>query len=203
MNDYILAKIQSISCLEDELSGITYSSQTKTLFIVTDDPPKIYSIDKSGRCLREIYLKGFHDTEGIVHLDGNRFVIVEEDEHRICTEWRRTMIRKIKTILSNVITAEIREDEAPDNVDQSTSVEQKIKAIMANVFKIDINEINEETSADDIAQWTSLEHVEFVLNLQKEFDIEFTDSQIVEELLSYKTVVQTVTVAVKGKNNFR
>ena len=113
------------------------------------------------------------------------------------------MIRKIKTILSNVIAAEIREDEVPDNVDQSTSVEQKIKAIMANVFKIDINDINEETSADDIAQWTSLEHVEFALNLQKEFDIEFTDSQIVEELLRYKTVVQTVTAAIKGENNLR
>jgi hypothetical protein len=44
------------------------------------------------------------------------------------------MIRKIKTILSNVIAAEIREDEVPDNVDQSTSVEQKIKAIMANLI---------------------------------------------------------------------
>jgi uncharacterized protein YjiK len=83
LNDYILAKNQRISCLEDELSGITYSSQTKTLFIVTDDPPKIYNIDKSGRCLREIFLRGFHDTEGIVHLGGNRFAIVEEEENII------------------------------------------------------------------------------------------------------------------------
>lgn len=83
LNDYFLAKNQSISCLEDDLSGITYSNQTKTLFIITDDPPKVYNIDKSGRCLREIFLKGFHNTEGIVHLDGNRFVIVEEDEHSI------------------------------------------------------------------------------------------------------------------------
>jgi uncharacterized protein YjiK len=83
LNDYLLAKNKSISCLEDELSGITYSSETKTLFIVTDDPPKIYSIDKSGRCLREISLIGFDDTEGIVHLGGKMFAIVEEDEHRI------------------------------------------------------------------------------------------------------------------------
>ena len=83
LNDYILGKNQSISCLEDELSGITYSSHTKTLFIVTDNPPKIYNIDKSGRCLREISLIGFDDTEGIVHLGGKMFAIVEEDEHRI------------------------------------------------------------------------------------------------------------------------
>jgi uncharacterized protein YjiK len=52
LNDYFLAKSQIISCLEDEVSGITYSNQTKTLFIITDDPPKVYNIDKSGRCLR-------------------------------------------------------------------------------------------------------------------------------------------------------
>ena len=111
------------------------------------------------------------------------------------------MALKIKSILSKVIKTDHREDEAPGIVDQSTSVEQKIKAIMVSVFKMDIREINEETSSDNVPQWTSLEHVDFVLNLQKEFDIEFTDSQIVEELLSYRTVVQTVTAAVKGKNN--
>ena len=111
------------------------------------------------------------------------------------------MIRKIKALFYNVKKAEVHENEAIDDVDQSTSVEQKIKAIMASVFKIDVNEITEDTSADNIAQWTSLEHVDFTLNLQKEFDIEFTDSQIVEELLSYKTVVQTVRAAIKDKTS--
>ena len=110
------------------------------------------------------------------------------------------MIRKIQTILSKVIKAKIREDEAATNVDELSSVEQKIKAIMANVFKIDINEINEETSADNIDQWTSLEHVDLLVNLQKEFDIEFTDSQLVE-MLSYKSIVQNVSAEIKGKNN--
>ena len=110
------------------------------------------------------------------------------------------MLRKIQTILSKVVKAEIREDEAVENEDELSSMEKKIKAIMANVFKIEINEINEETSADNVDHWTSLEHVDFLVNLQKEFDIEFTDSQIVE-MLSYKTVVQNVTAAIKGINN--
>ena len=80
------------------------------------------------------------------------------------------MIRKVKALFYNVKKAEVHENEAIDDVDQSTSVEQKIKAIMASVFKIDVNEITEDTSADNIAQWTSLEHVDFTLNLQKEFD---------------------------------
>jgi acyl carrier protein len=110
------------------------------------------------------------------------------------------MLRKIQTILSKVVKAEIREDEAVENEDELALMEKKIKAIMANVFKIEINEINEETSADNVDRWTSLEHVDFLVNLQKEFDIEFTDSQIVE-MLSYKTVVQNVTAAIKGINN--
>jgi acyl carrier protein len=81
-------------------------------------------------------------------------------------------------------------------------MEQKIKAIMANVFKIDINEINEETSADNIDQWTSLEHVDFLVNLQKAFDIEFSDLQLVE-MQSYRSVVQNVSAAIKGKKNQR
>ena len=110
------------------------------------------------------------------------------------------MLRKIQTILSKVVKAEIREDEAVKNEDELSLMEKKIKAIMAKVFKIEINEINEETSADNVDHWTSLEHVDFLVNLQKEFDIEFTDSQIVE-MLSYKTVVQNVTAAIKGINN--
>ena len=108
---------------------------------------------------------------------------------------------KLKAIMSKVFKSDNNEDEASVNVDQLTSVEQKIKAIMVSVLKIDINEINEDTSSDNVAQWTSLEHVDFVLNLQKEFDLEFTDSQIVEELLSYKTVVQTVDAALQEKNH--
>ena len=110
------------------------------------------------------------------------------------------MLRKIQTILSKVVKAEIREDEAVENEDELSSMEKKIKAIMANVFKIEINEINEETSADNVDHWTSLEHVDFLVNLQKEFDIEFTDSQIVE-MQSYKTVVQNVMTAITGKKN--
>ena len=100
------------------------------------------------------------------------------------------------------MSPESREDDAAANADEWSSVEQKIKAIMATVFKIDINDINEATSAANIDQWTSIEHVDLLVNLQKKFDIEFTDSQIVE-MLSYKTVLQNVTAAITGKNNKR
>ncbi len=108
------------------------------------------------------------------------------------------MIRKIQSIFSNSATAESPQDKPVTGADHDAAVEQKVKAIMARVFKIDINAINEGTSADDIERWTSIEHVDFLVNLQKEFEIELTDSQIVE-MLSYPTVVENVTSALAAK----
>ena len=82
-----------------------------------------------------------------------------------------------------------------DAGDHLSPVAQKVKSIMAETFKVAPNAINADTSPDNLDQWTSLKHVDLVLNLQQAFDIEFTDSQIVEELLSYKTIVQTVEAA--------
>lgn len=108
------------------------------------------------------------------------------------------MISKIQSIFSNLTTAERSRNQAVSSADVGSAVEQKVKAIMAIVFKIDIKDINEDTSADDIDRWTSIEHVEFLVNLQEEFEIELTDSQIVE-MLSYKTVVENVTAALAAK----
>ena len=90
-----------------------------------------------------------------------------------------------------------RDDESgsAENGDQMPFVEQKIRSIMAETFQVDPEAINEDTSPDNLDRWTSLKHVDLVLNLQQAFDIEFTDSQIVEELLAYKTIVQTVKAA--------
>ena len=82
-----------------------------------------------------------------------------------------------------------------DAGDRLSPVAQKVKSIMAETFKVEPNAINADTSPDNLDQWTSLKHVDLVLNLQQAFDIEFTDSQIVEELLTYKTIVQTVEAA--------
>jgi acyl carrier protein len=79
--------------------------------------------------------------------------------------------------------------------DRLSPVARKVKTIMADTFKVDLNAINEDTSPDNLDRWTSLKHVDLVLNLQQAFDIEFTDSQIVEELFTYKTIGQTVEAA--------
>lgn len=100
-------------------------------------------------------------------------------------------------------TSKCRDDKvgSVENGDQMPFVEQKIRSIMAETFQVASDAINEDTSPDNLDRWTSLKHVDLVLNLQQAFDIEFTDSQIVEELLAYKTIVQTVAAALKERTD--
>lgn len=70
---------KEIKEIEENLSGITYSPKTNTLFAITNAPGDIYELDKQGNVLRTIELKGFRDTEDITHIKDDLFAIVDED----------------------------------------------------------------------------------------------------------------------------
>lgn len=83
LEDYHLSASRTLLCLEENLSGITYCRISKTLYVITNDPPMVHNTDRYGTCLREIPLIGFHDTEGIVWLGDNRFAIIEERNYTL------------------------------------------------------------------------------------------------------------------------
>lgn len=60
------------------LSGLTWNAETGTLFAVTNDPEFVYELSPGGEVLRSIKLQGFQDTEGITHIQGTLFAVVEE-----------------------------------------------------------------------------------------------------------------------------
>lgn len=60
------------------LSGLTWNAETETLFATTNDPEFVYELSPGGKVLRSIKLQGFKDTEGITHIKGTLFAIVEE-----------------------------------------------------------------------------------------------------------------------------
>lgn len=70
---------KEIKEIEENLSGITYSPKTNTLFAITNAPIDIYELDKQGNVLRIIELKGFRDTEDITYIKDDLFAIVDED----------------------------------------------------------------------------------------------------------------------------
>jgi len=53
---------------------------------------------------------------------------------------------------------------------------------MSNLFDIPIEIINEKSSPDSIETWDSLNHIKLIMALEEEFNVTFTDDQIVDML---------------------
>ncbi|MFV7789674.1 SdiA-regulated domain-containing protein [Aliarcobacter lanthieri] len=72
-------KLKEIKEIKQNLSGITYSPKTDTLFAITNSPRDIYELNKSGEVLRKIDLEGFRDTEDITYIKDDMFAVVDEE----------------------------------------------------------------------------------------------------------------------------
>jgi uncharacterized protein YjiK len=72
-----------IDGLPENVSGLTFSSATGTLFTAINRPPELAEIDAEGRFLRRITLTGASDVEGITHVDADRFIVIDEGRHRL------------------------------------------------------------------------------------------------------------------------
>jgi acyl carrier protein len=71
-------------------------------------------------------------------------------------------------------------------------IEERIKNIMSIVFEVSIDEIKEDSSPDNISSWDSLKHMNLIVALEDEFNIQFTDDNIVE-MINMKLLVAVVT----------
>ena len=59
-------------------------------------------------------------------------------------------------------------------------MEDKIKEVFSNIFWTPLNEINGQSSPDTIENWDSINHMKLIIALEEEFDVEFTDEEILE-----------------------
>jgi len=55
----------------------------------------------------------------------------------------------------------------------------RLNNVFRDVFDDDSISVNEETTAEDIEDWDSLEHINLVAAVEKEFGIKFSMGQIV------------------------
>ena len=67
---------------------------------------------------------------------------------------------------------------------------QKLDDVFQDVFDDDEIRVNEETTANDIEDWDSLEHINLVVAVEKCFDIKFT----MGEVTSMKNVGEMVDI---------
>lgn len=59
------------------------------------------------------------------------------------------------------------------------TIYEKLNEVFQDVFDDDSITVNAETTADDIEDWDSLEHINLVSAVEKTFGVKFTMAQVV------------------------
>ena len=70
-------------------------------------------------------------------------------------------------------------------------MENRIKEIMSVVFETDLSMIDDSASPETIENWDSLKHMNLVAILEEEFNITFSDDEILE-MLNYKLILKII-----------
>ena len=70
-------------------------------------------------------------------------------------------------------------------------MENRIKKVMSEILNIDVSSINDNTSPENVESWDSLKQMNIIVALEEEFDIEFSDEDIIE-MLSFRLICEVV-----------
>ena len=71
-----------------------------------------------------------------------------------------------------------------EDVAKELEVERRLRDVMSAVFGVEAAKISSADSPDTVAEWSSLGHLQLMLALEQEFDIQFEP----DELASLRTV---------------
>ena len=71
-------------------------------------------------------------------------------------------------------------------------LEDRIKNIMSAVFEIPEEQIKDNSSPDTIESWDSLKHMNLIIALEEEFEVEFNDNEIFE-MMNYTLIKSIIT----------
>ena len=61
-----------------------------------------------------------------------------------------------------------------------TDIYEKLKEIFIDVLDLDDVELTDETTANDIEEWDSLNHIPLVVAVEKAFQVNFTSLEIMK-----------------------
>ncbi len=78
-----VVQAKPVAGVADNLSGLSFNTETGTLFATINRPPRIVELSADGELLRSIALHGAHDTEGISHVQGQRFLLGTERHNAV------------------------------------------------------------------------------------------------------------------------
>lgn len=120
LNQYTLISAPiPLTGITDNASGLTFNTNSGTLFAVINNPEKLIELNIHGKVLRTIKLEGFEDTEGLAYLGDNQFAILEERKRAIVlisvTADTRTLSRHNQQSLSLPSLSTIPHTKKPNN----------------------------------------------------------------------------------------
>jgi len=70
-------------------------------------------------------------------------------------------------------------------------IEDRVKNVLSIVLNVDEYNIIDSSSPETITEWDSLNHYNIVTSLEEEFEIQFSDDQILE-MQSYKLICTVI-----------
>ncbi len=70
------------------------------------------------------------------------------------------------------------------------NINERLNEVFRNIFDDDDIEVNRETTADDIEDWDSLEHIRLIGAVEREFGVKFT----MKEVSSMKNVGEMMDI---------
>lgn len=76
-------------------------------------------------------------------------------------------------------------------------MDEKIKKSMAEAFEVSEEDINEQSSMENIENWDSLHHVKLTVFLEREFDITIPD-EVVGNMISFKLIKEVINECIKS-----
>jgi acyl carrier protein len=58
----------------------------------------------------------------------------------------------------------------------------QIKELMASIFEVEVTYIGDDASPETIESWDSLKHMNLIVALEEEFNVQFTDEEMLQML---------------------
>ena len=69
---------------------------------------------------------------------------------------------------------------------------ESIKRVMSQILGVNPGEIDDESSPATIERWDSLKHIQLIMALEDELEIQFPD-ELIPELVTFKVIQSTVS----------
>ncbi len=70
-------------------------------------------------------------------------------------------------------------------------IKERVRALLARTLKIEPTAVSDDASQADLSQWDSVRHMNVVLAVENDFDIQFEDAEL-PKLTSLSLIVAAV-----------